>query len=350
MTTLWYTRCPAPTAASIAIREGWLEEEFAADGIAVRSIAEAPDAATRLAHYSHDHPALFRFGGYVPPLLARSRGVELKVIGLNWHDRTSGFFALPERGLHPGAGPRGLRIALPIRRRDKTDWWRATVLAGIDQLCATQGLTHDDLHIVPIEIDRAYFDDAAVGEGARSSLWGTRSQFAVQRAEVAALYRDEVDLIYSDAALAAVLMATTGAAPVFALRGHEDDSEAGFGHPIVLTVSARLLAERPDLVDRWMARLLGAQDWASRHVSQVRRIFANDTGLPEALLDSAYSERLTAQVDISLSRRRISLLHGKFDHLLRHGFLDKPFDFEGFLDAGPLDRAARARRLDDVSA
>jgi len=34
--TLWYTRCPAPTAATIAIRNGWLEEEFARDGIAVR--------------------------------------------------------------------------------------------------------------------------------------------------------------------------------------------------------------------------------------------------------------------------------------------------------------------------
>ena len=49
MTTLWYTRCPAPTAASIAIREGWLEEEFAPDGIAVRSISEASDESTRLA-------------------------------------------------------------------------------------------------------------------------------------------------------------------------------------------------------------------------------------------------------------------------------------------------------------
>lgn len=96
MTTIWYTRCPAPTAASVAIRQGWLDEEFAPDGIAVRSLADAPDEKLRHAHYSHDHPALFRFGGYVPPLMAQSRGVEMKVIGMAWHDRVSGFFALPE--------------------------------------------------------------------------------------------------------------------------------------------------------------------------------------------------------------------------------------------------------------
>jgi ABC-type nitrate/sulfonate/bicarbonate transport system substrate-binding protein len=266
MTTLWYTRCPAPTAASVAIRQGWLEEEFAPDGIPVRSISEAPDEATRLAHYSHDHPALFRFGGYVPPLQAMARGVDLRIIGLNWHDRVAAFYTLPEHPLaaRRSEGPkalRGARIALPIRKRDQTDWWRATVLAGIEHLMAIAGFAPGDVTIVPIEIDRAYYDDATAGPEARASLWGSRSQFAVQREEVAALYRGQVDAIYSDAALSAILTATTGAVPVLRLRGYEDDSEAGFGHPIVLTVSAALLEARPDLVDRWIARLLGAQDW-----------------------------------------------------------------------------------------
>lgn len=344
MTTLWYTRCPAPTAASVAIREGWLEDEFAPDGIAVRSISEAPDEATRLAHYSHDHAALFRFGGYVPPLQAIARGVDLRIIGLNWHDRVAGFYTLPD---HPLAARRGqgalalkdARIALPIRRQDRTDWWRATVQAGIENLLAVVGLARDQIRIVPIEIERAYFEDATAGPEARASLWGSRSQFAVQREEVAALYRGEVDAIYSDAALAAILTATTGAVPVLNLHGHKDDSQHGFGHPIVLTVSARLLDARPDLVDRWMARLLGAQDWVLSHASETRRIFANDTGLPEALLEQGYSRRLLHQVDVSLTASHIALIRRKYDHLLDHGFLDKPYDLEAMIDPGPLLRS-----------
>lgn len=348
MTTLWYTRCPAPTAASVAIRQGWLEEEFAPDGIPVRSIAEAPDEATRLAHYSHDHPALFRFGGYVPPLQAMARGVDLRIIGLNWHDRVAGFYTLPE---HPLAARRaegamalkGARIALPIRKRDTTDWWRATVLAGIEHLMAVSGMAKDDITVVPIEIDRAYYDDATAGPEARASLWGSRSQFAVQREEVAALYRGQVDVIYSDAALSAILTATTGAIPVLRLRGYEDDSEAGFGHPIVLTVSAALLEGRPDLVDRWMGRLLGAQDWVRGHVSETRRMFANDTGLPEALLDHGYSARLVDQVDVSLAPARVALVRKKYQHLLKHGFLAQDFDFDSMIDHGPLTRSLRAQ-------
>jgi ABC-type nitrate/sulfonate/bicarbonate transport system substrate-binding protein len=347
-TTLWYTRCPAPTAASIAIRQGWLEAEFAPDGIAVSSISEAPDEATRLAHYSHDHPALFRFGGYVPPLQAMARGVGLRIIGLNWHDRVAGFYTLPEHPLAArmgeGAGAlRGARIALPIRKHDRTDWWRATVLAGIEHLLAIAGLDRDQITIVPIEIERAYYDDATAGPEARASLWGSRSQFAVQREEVAALYRGQVDAIYSDAALAAILCATTGAVPVVRLRGYEDDSQAGFGHPILLTVSAPLLAERPDLVDRWMARLLGAQDWVRANASETRRIFANDTGLPEALLDQGYSRRLLDQVDVSLAPARVALVRHKYEHLLAHGFLDRAFDFDAMIDPGPLQRCRRVQ-------
>lgn len=349
MTTIWYTRCPAPTAASVAIRQGWLDAEFAPDGVAVRSLADAPDEKLRHAHYSHNHPALFRFGGYVPPLIAQSRGADLKVIGMNWHDRVSGFYALPESGLRRGTDLKGCRIALPIRRNDAVDWWRATVLAGIEQLLHATGLAAGDITVVPIEIDRTYFADATTSAAAHQSLWGARSQFAVQREEVAALYRGEVDAIYSDAALAAVLQATTGAMPVELLRGREDDSEAGFGHPIVLTVSARLLAERPDLVDRWVLRLLGAQAWVRSNISQARRIFANDTGLPEALLDQGYSARLTDQVDVSMVENRIALLRRKYDRLLQQGFLDHAFDFDAMIDRRPLSRAM-SRKPEEIQA
>ena len=44
VTELWYTRCPVPTASSLAITQGWLDEEFAPDGITVASLRSAPTA------------------------------------------------------------------------------------------------------------------------------------------------------------------------------------------------------------------------------------------------------------------------------------------------------------------
>lgn len=42
---LWFTRCPVPTATGLAYKLGWLEQEFAPDGIAVATLQEQPPAA-----------------------------------------------------------------------------------------------------------------------------------------------------------------------------------------------------------------------------------------------------------------------------------------------------------------
>ncbi|HEY0713786.1 MAG TPA: ABC transporter substrate-binding protein, partial [Polyangia bacterium] len=39
--TIWYTRCPVPTATGLAYKLGWLAQEFAAEGIAVRTLQDA---------------------------------------------------------------------------------------------------------------------------------------------------------------------------------------------------------------------------------------------------------------------------------------------------------------------
>lgn len=341
--TLWYTRCPAPTGATIAIREGWLDAEFAPDDIAVRSLASSTDKAVHLSHYRHTQPNSFRFGGYVPPLISKARGSEIKAIGIAWHDRVHGIFALPDSGILGVKDLKGKRLGVPRRVNDDVDWWRASVLGGYKALFATGRIARADVDLVDIDITREYMADATTGAAAGQSLWGAVSQFAGQREEVAALYRGKVDAIYSDGAPTAILRGTTGARLVAALRGNEDDSE-GFGTPCVLTVSTGLLDRRPDLVVRWLGRLLDAPAWTATHEDETRRLFARETGLPEDLLALAYSPRLHLQADVSLTPNRVALLRAKYEHLLEAGFLEAPFDFDAFVDPAPL-REAIANRL-----
>ena len=84
--TLWYTRCPVPTPLGLAAKLGWFDAEFAADGIAVKSLREVGDAALQESHYDHHQNYSFRQGGSVPAIWARSLGRRTRVIGLNWID------------------------------------------------------------------------------------------------------------------------------------------------------------------------------------------------------------------------------------------------------------------------
>lgn len=336
ISTLWFTRCPAPSAASVAIRLGWMEAEFAPDGIAVRSLAGSRDKTVQLSHYRHTQPNSFRFGGYVPPLVAASRGADLKVIGLAWPDRTAAVLALPGSPILGPQGLKGRRLAVPRRLNDSIDWWRATVMNGYRHALVQTGLSQTDVEFVDVDIQREYFEDAAQGDRPDQSLWGARSQFAVQREEAAALLSGRVDALYSDAAMGALITAFLGLETVVDLRSPEDDAVGDAEHPIVLTASGELLRERPDLVRRWLRRLLDAAPWAVEHPDQTRRIIAQDTGLPEEFVAAAYSPRVHLQLDVSLTPNRIAALRAKFEHLLAEGFLAGPFDFDALIEPGPL--------------
>ncbi|MEJ0035572.1 MAG: ABC transporter substrate-binding protein [Gammaproteobacteria bacterium] len=351
--TLWYTRCPAPTAASIAIREGWLAAEFEPDGIAVRSLASSSDQKVHLSHYTHSQPNSFRFGGYVPPLVSASRGGDLKILGIAWPDRSAAVFALPESGIRTAADLRGKRFAVPKRLSDSIDWWRALVMSGFAHALHVAGLDAGDVRMVDVEIQKPYVADANAGQASGQSLWGARSQFAVQRDEMMALIRGQVDVIFSDAAMGTLVRAFLGLHPVVDLLATEESGDVQGGQPLVLTASATLIDERPDLVDRWLARLLDADAWAREHAERVTQIVAQDTGLPEEFVAAAYSPRVHRQLDLSLSPLRVAMFKDKYDGLLTRGFLAGPFDFEALIDTGPLRRArelhAQRHRLDRAS-
>ena len=337
--TLWYTRCPAPTAASVAIREGWLAAEFAPDGIAVRSLASSPNQAVHLSHYTHSQPNSFRFGGYVPPLVAASRGADLRILGVSWPDRTAAVLALPDSDIRSAADLRGRRFCVPKRLQDSVDWWRALVMAGYGNALRVAGLDAGHVEMVDVEIRKPYVADATAGQASGQSLWGARSQFAVQRDEVAALLRGQVDVIYSDAAMGALVTAFLGLVTVIDLTAAEETADVQSGQPLLLTASGTLVEQRPDLVGRWLARLLDADSWARENPARVTQIVAQDTGLPEDFVAAAYSPRVHRQLDLSLSPLRVALLRDKRDGLLKNGFLAAPLDLEKLVDPRPLQHA-----------
>ena len=343
--TLWYTRCPAPTAATIAITQDWLRQEFEPDGTAVRSLASSRDRSVQQAHYSQSQPNAFRFGGTIPPLVALSRGADIKIAGLAWHDRLHAVFALPGSGIETAEDLRGKRLSLPVRLHDDIDWWQATVLEGYDQLFRQTGLSRDEVSLARVPIARSYLDDVVTADDPAKSLWGAKSQFAVQREEVAALHRGEVDAIYSDGAMAALLAASTGVKPVVVLDA-SDEPGSRFGTPSILTVSGSLFRDHHDIVVRLLARFLDAQQWVHGHQDAARRLFARETGVPEDFLEDAYSPRLLEQISLSLEPRHISLLRQKKDHLVSSGFLRQDFDIDAVIEPSALSeaKALRARQ------
>jgi ABC-type nitrate/sulfonate/bicarbonate transport system substrate-binding protein len=345
--TVWFTRCPVPTAFAIAVKLGWLHEAFERHGIAFRSLAASKDDAVRQSHFAHTQANSLRHGGGIPPLLSRSRGGDLRIVGLSLSWSPQRVLALPGSGIRSAKDLAGRRLAIPRRINDPIDFWRATVLRGFDRVLEQAGLSFADVTQVDLPIGRRFIDDSTSGTGRSDMLWDASFMLGFQRDEAAALVRGEVDAILSQGATSVTLQSFLGATVAAEVAPSDDPSDYVNNQPFTLTISGTLADERPELAERLVARVRDAAAWASEHEREAKRIIAAEAGIPEELVDRSYNPNVHRELDIDLSPAKVAAYRTLHDDLLTRGFLDRPVDLDAFIDRRPLDDAIR--KLSDAA-
>jgi ABC-type nitrate/sulfonate/bicarbonate transport system substrate-binding protein len=326
--TLWYTRCPSPSASSIAITGGWLERAFGETEITVRSLRSSPDRSVRQSHFTQRHEALFRQGGIVPPLWAAAAGTATRLIGLSAVPRFQGVIALPQSGIDAPGDLRGRRLGLPRRTTEPVDFWRAHSWRGLLAALAVAGLEEGDVSWVDLRTDAPY----------HLAKHASPDASRLQSAEVMALVRGEVDAIYTYAPSGLALIELLGANVVVSLPASGPGS-SGIGALNALTVSQRLLDERPDLVARYVATLFEAARWARSHVADSLRVFASEEGVAEEWAAASFGALPAFDLAPTLSAPLLGALQLEADFLAERELISKPVDVVSWSDDHPLQLA-----------
>lgn len=317
--TLWFTRCPVPTAIGVAADRGALAAEFAPDGIAVRSLQEPSIPVSRESHFTHTLTGLIREGGNVPALWARARGERTRLIGLTWFEERQAILVRADDDLDAPASLRGRRLAVP-RHPISIDFWRAMALAGFDGALRAAGLSLADARLVEV-----------AGQGG-GSQW---------RGELAALRDGVVDAVYVKGALAVEEAARHGARVAINLDALPDRRHrVNNGTPRPVTVHQDLLDHHPDLVTRFVAVLLDAVEWAAANPVELARILSGETGAGAEGVSVAYRPEDADSLRPDLSDERLELLDQQAHFLRQQGFLDAPVSVHSWAAHEPL-RAAR---------
>ncbi|WP_245687462.1 ABC transporter substrate-binding protein [Streptacidiphilus griseoplanus] len=318
---LWFTRCPVPTATGIAADRGLLAEEFARDGITVRSLQDlrerTPDSDLPQTHFTHELTGLFREGGNVPALWARSRGEQTRLIALTWIEERQSILVRDDDEIRTPEQLRGRRLAVP-RHDISIDFWRAMALHGHAGALSLAGLTLSDAELVEVP-------------GVRTGQW---------EGELAALRDGRVDAVYVKGALAVEAAHRYGARAAVDLDAAPDRrARVNNGTPRPITVHQRLLDEHPDVVARFLAVLLEAADWARRHPHGLARILSAETGAGPEGVAGAYRPGTADSLGLDLSDERLALLEQQERFLHAQGFLPAPVDVRAWADHTPLQQA-----------
>ncbi|REE96875.1 ABC transporter substrate-binding protein [Thermomonospora umbrina] len=326
---IWFTRCPVPTASGLAHNLGWLTEEFAGNGL---SVGVLQDEGPALAHHHFDHRlvGLFREGGNVPALAARSEGAPTRLIGLTWIEEWQSILVRPDSGIIDAAGLRGARVALPAWAESRAKSFpRAMALHGIKGALGPAGLTLDDVSFVEVPATLS----PSVGRHARTLTWPGLAELAA----------GTVDAVYVKGARAAEQASEFGAVVAVDLDTHPDPrTRVNNGTPRPITVHEELLRDRPDLVTGFLTQVLRAADWAAWNPAEVRDILARETRSGAGGVAVAYRGDFHRRLHPDLSTERLDLLRIQKDFLLRHGFLADDVDLDAWAAPEPL-RLARER-------
>lgn len=327
--TLWYTRCPVPTASGLAHSLGWLGETAAASGL---DFGVLQDAGPELAghHFLHDLSGLIREGGNVPALAARAQGSPTRLIGLTWIDEAQAILVGPDSTVTGAADLAGLRIGVPAWAQDQArSFPRAMALHGFASALRLAGLTLADVRPVELAVDRDPQVRTEIQSTRRSTTWGVEE-----------LLDGTVDAIYVKGARAQEVAREHGLRVAVDLDATEHKrSRVNNGTPRPITVHADLLESRPEVVVGFLAQSLRAADWAAGDLEGVRAVLQRETlSGPEGVV-AAYGEEFHRGLHPSLSPERIDLLGVQKQFLYTHGFLAADFDLDTWVAHEPLQQA-----------
>jgi ABC-type nitrate/sulfonate/bicarbonate transport system substrate-binding protein len=325
---LWFTRCPVPTATGLAHKLGWLESEFAADGIALSTLQDHRELARH--HYDHQVPTLIREGGNLLAIAARAQGAPTRLIGLTWIDEWQTILVRPDSGITEPAHLKGLRLALPafidhplpahIRGSSIA---RGMSLQGYRGALKIAGLTLDDVELVEV----------GSGQGGREDLGGLWDG-------IAQLAAGKVDAVYVKGASALEAAAKQGVVFGINLDTYPDlQYRVNNGTPRPITVHEQLLQEQPELVARFLYQSLRASEWAKTNLEGVRKVLEGETRSGGIGVQQAYGDQFHLSLAPDLSDERLHLFRQQKHFMLVHGLLDRDFDLDAWVERGPLETA-----------
>jgi len=322
---LWYSHRGGATATGLAVGKGWLHAEFDGGATSLRPLEDAASRDIRLSYYHHGQTGLFREGGNVPALWARSEGQGAVVIGITWVDEYQGILVREGSGIQTLADLKTKRLGLPLRRRALIDIHRASAQRGFATALSAAGLDPRRARWTHIESPDFEFPQRDPGRDI----------------ELDALKSGYVDAVFLRGAQGHAAARDPSLRVVADLNRLEDPLQrVNNGTPRPITVDRDFLARHPGIVRRYLGVLLRAGAWAREHPDEVARLAAlENPGYTALDVTGALGPALHRSLTPALDPIRLAGLASQKEFLLDWGYIRRDFNIDDWIDPAPLSEA-----------
>jgi ABC-type nitrate/sulfonate/bicarbonate transport system substrate-binding protein len=342
-TTIWYTRCPVPTASGIAFQRRMFETAFADTDYEVRNIKEL-GAGQANTHFDHTLAFSFREGGGSPPMWARANGRDTQCLAISFMDEILGIYVRADDPARSVADLAGRRLALPVWPDLVFNFMRFAAEKGFHSALKLHGLSERDVTFVDA------VNEADMNSMINRDYAGAANQprAAYHTAEMHALLDGEVDAIFVRGGGGEAMQRKTGGKirQLYDLRNAPGLAErVNNSSPRLLSVSAELVRQHPEAVIRYVQTLLRAARWAQENYEQALAPIAAECGVEADDIRRNYRPDFTLRMTPALTPELLEAAGIMKDFLVERRYLPKDFDLAAWINPEPLQEALRREGL-----
>jgi 2'-hydroxybiphenyl-2-sulfinate desulfinase len=327
LTEIRYTICPVGNASYIAAHKGWLEEGLAPFGVEPVLLQSLPQERWK-AHFDYSDEALFREGGNIPPIWAKSRGAEVVLIGTALPAQKQCIVVRVDSPVYRLEQLANRRLGIPVRSRALIDFHKATALQGFRVALALRGFSLKEADLVEIVTEGNFHSTPIDDKKNHSPL------------EFEALEKGEVDALYVKLSTIQKVLDTGNFRVLFDLAADKKQiAPINNEYPEVLTVSRRLAEEHPEVVTAYVKQVVRASIWAKTNYFEALRWLSQQTHATPSQAAASFEKDFNDHMTLSLSKENLKILEGQKRFLFDNGFIERDFDLADWADSRFLERA-----------
>ncbi len=340
---IFYTICPVQVASHVAVAKGWVDEELNKVGAKAKFLRALPKKEW-LPHFTHSRTDLFRDGGNIPPIWARSQGPVNKLIGLTFVGTGGEIVVKAGSGIRSVRELKGRRIGISKRLTgDRVDFARATAHRGIILALELAGIDHRDIQWVDIPEFEAKTGDPSwsVLNSAESptEFWGNGKLKSVPWNEGKALLENKVDAVYANHGRSRLFESQGLVTAIEDLGRYPDWTLHVANTPTTITVSTELAENYPEIVVAWLKASIKAGHWIKKNPTEAAQILAEVT--TEGSAESIFEDLQKYDYIPNLSAKSLAGVEIEKQFLLENGYIEKDFSLSDWVDSKFLEQALK---------
>jgi ABC-type nitrate/sulfonate/bicarbonate transport system substrate-binding protein len=342
---VYYTNCPLVSASNVDQELGWTREEYKKIGVKFQFM-RAVKENDWYPHYIHNLDNLIRFGGLFPPVAVHADIRRTRLLGVTHAPHEGGCMLVRARDdIYRMKDLKGKKIGLTKSLNTiKNDWWRIQEHQGIELMLRLNDMTMKDVQVVEFPYPDDWYNDPKMLEPMEnpSELWLKRNHkhdLAFRPLETA-LEKGTVDAIYTQSKPFQHLQEATGKFKAIEdLSRYPDWTLQVANIPAVITCTAEMAEQHPELVVTFMKGMIKVGRWANEHKHAAAAILDKQT----FYLDVEDTYRGIKDIDMvpNLSPQNLVSVDIGKTFMLSHGYIKNDFDVNKWAAPEFLELAAR---------